>query len=774
MWAMAMAMAAPWPEIELTGTEPTTLSAVHLTTSARGVGVWAGGDGLVTHDGVPPPSFGVAWVVGFVDVGHIRSGDVSGDGVDEVLLAGADGTWMVGADGALQSVDPSPSLGVGLPWFGAVVEVTWSHGEGVSNGSGDLVSGRADVGGMTVSDLDADGFDDVIWWEPGGAYAAYGDGLGGVGAPVLLAAGTDPQSVRVADMQADGGRDLVLVDGDDVVVAWDDGSGWTPQTAATGYQPSWVDTLDWDEDGALDVVWGDDVGLWLVPYDAAAGIFTAPAFLAAGVSAAGETADCDDDGLDDIVFLIDGDVACIRNPPGFGSLDAAFASNGAPSGGEFVVADWNGDGADDLVVPVYGTWLVDALGNWSPAGSFSATAFAALDIDGDGALDGAGYERNNYFGELDYCLTTQGQCEPTGEVDGNARPHQLLAVDLNGDGTDDLLSAEDGQLAFLGYTSKVTWYEDLGGTVTEHLVRSRSDTRFHVDAADLDSDGDIDLVIGEDHVSVGYASGTYTTGSCDGAATVGLNDGTGTFALTDLGLTACVTGVKAMDLDLDGHPELVVSHDLGTSVYGDVDDGHSLRQELYDIFVSQPASIDGDLDGDPDLVATGGALGEPTAVQYFENLGGTLLTPVVLADERCADGIGVLDIDDDGRDDVICGSPTLHAFLNPGLVPSPEDTGDTGTRDTGDGDPSTGDTGGDPSGTTGNTGTTPDTGDTGTIDSEPTGPTDTGTVSSETGTAGDTGDTEPTDTGDGKEDDGGCGCAATEARPSWGALARRR
>lgn len=113
----------------------------------------------------------------------------------------------------------------------------------------------------------------------------------------------------------------------------------------------------------------------------------------------------------------------------------------------------------------------------------------------------------------------------------------LVAADLDGDCDDDLVVATDGGAPAL-------WRRD--GTDFTEVGGLGGQTIAAVAAADVDRDGDIDLVTG--------AGGTLV---------LWRNDGSGTFATDGAALSAAgrVSAVSALalgDLDNDGNPELVV------------------------------------------------------------------------------------------------------------------------------------------------------------------------------------------------------------------------
>lgn len=166
-------------------------------------------------------------------------------------------------------------------------------------------------------------------------------------------------------------------------------------------------------------------------------------------------------------------------------------------------------------------------------------------------------------------------------------------VDLNGDELIDVFIATDGGVAF---TDKMSWYENLGeGTFSSENVIIEDISNNDYDLADIDGDGDIDIV-----------------GSYNGSdVSLYLNDGAGVFASETI-----LTGVDAANCD-------------------------------------QVAIADYDNDGDLDIFGAGG-----TYLFLIENLGGgsfedgLVLLDLVL-DPRIYYDVEVADLTADGYPEVI-------------------------------------------------------------------------------------------------------------------------
>ena len=135
--------------------------------------------------------------------------------------------------------------------------------------------------------------------------------------------------------------------------------------------------------------------------------------------------------------------------------------------------------------------------------------------------------------------------------------HALNAADLDGDGDLDVLAGLRGT-----FSDKFYWYENQGNqTFKRHLInKNRDPWPRSVDAADLDGDGDMDVA---------------TASSKSNKIAWYENDGNGNFTTHHITFTAMgVQSVHITDLDKDGDKDLLSAHSSAAVVNWFENDGN--------------------------------------------------------------------------------------------------------------------------------------------------------------------------------------------------------
>jgi hypothetical protein len=222
---------------------------------------------------------------------------------------------------------------------------------------------------VTVADFNGDGVPDIAVSGNGAVDILLGNGDGTFQSATSYAAGAYAR-IAVGDFNEDGKLDFAVTDSDDsslyIYTNRGDGTFGGPKSYSLTFKPSAIAAGDFNGDGKLDLAVGEaarqsTAGSIQILLGVGNGTFQPGALLNAGYAPV--TGDFDGDGkLDLAVLTVQGLLEIL-----FGNGDGTFTPGADSSIGQdtdfFAVADLNGDGAPDLLVPNYGGGEISVLLN---------------------------------------------------------------------------------------------------------------------------------------------------------------------------------------------------------------------------------------------------------------------------------------------------------------------------------------------------------------------------------------------------------------------------
>jgi hypothetical protein len=302
---------------------------------------------------------------------------------------------------------------------------------------------------------------------------------------------------------------------------------------------------------------------------------------------------------------------------------------------------WSGPGeriaANRLVVNGQNTISFDI-----PATAMPGSTFARfrLSTAGTSSFKGAAPdgEVEDYAVTLDSPSVASGSFAARQSVSNNADGATgVFAADVDSDGDMDIVTAAYN-------VDTVAWHENNGnGGFVFHSISTTADGARSVVAIDLDRDGDIDVL---------------SASELDNKIAWYENNGSESFTLRTISPATGVTspGAKTVfvaDVDSDGDLDVLSAHGSRTAWYEN-NGSQSFSQHLLPAATTGVFglfAVDMDRDGDTDVLYSSASEGE---MGWYENNGSQVFTTRLLADNAGANrSLIAADIDNDGDMDVI-------------------------------------------------------------------------------------------------------------------------
>ena len=346
-----------------------------------------------------------------------------------------------------------------------------------------------------------------------------------------------------------------------------------------------------------------------------------------------------------------------------GQLGASLTVNvqNAPSGAKLDAwIDFNADGCwcgpfEQIAHSVTVTAGDNAINFDVPSWAVDGTTYARFRLSTAGELgptgEAADGEVEDYQVTIVPPVSTSGLFKERGPIaSGYGNPSAICTADVDGDGDQDLVTGSDSQ-------DTVTWHENHGsGEFTHHEVAVSVQGPVSLFVIDVDSDGDQDLLsASRDDDTIAWYE----------------NDGSENFAEHTISTSANhASSVFAVDVDGDGDIDVLSSSGLGI-VWHENDGSENFTTRTFAGDTPSGGSVsavDVDGDGDIDILSASDVVDR---VAWYENDGEESLTfHLIDSDAARANKVIAADVDGDGDMDVLSSSgddDTIAWYKNNGV-----------------------------------------------------------------------------------------------------------
>lgn len=533
----------------------------------------------------------------------------------------------IDGDGYLDFISGSSIYNGNIVWFKNI------NGQGNFVQQQILIDAPSTYNSSVLADIDGDGDLDiaaVFTRYSGESVVAWFKNTNGLGnfnsSPIQIATSGRSLAIFAEDFDNDGDPDIVIGDSNGIVLRKNNGNGTFGNYQLIGEPVEDVNALfaaDLNNNGGSDllissgkadrVAWHKnmngqgnfDSGTELAPINSANGVNQVI------------SVDLDADGDTDIISALKGDNRLVwqENLNGQGSFSELKTIAHLKNVNCVYIDDIDGDGYLDVLAAGQSklTWYknLDGLGNFGPENIIREESFCqtihTINLDNDGDLDIISIRFSEIYWQKN--LDGLGNFGPPQLVSNNIGDVIFLVpIDIDNDGDEDIVASIDETF----HQGPIVWFEKLNGQYAFSPPKIIDVNRKPgiVRVADLDNDGDIDIVTTDNSAILWYENtdgqGTYSNARIISENMVGVHD------------------IYTKDLDGDGNIDIMSSSNNGSnniSWFKNVGSGNFNYQQIISADLPNPISIfadDYNGDGKMDVLTCSNSKDE---IIWFENKG---------------------------------------------------------------------------------------------------------------------------------------------------------